>query len=1262
MATEGENHLHAFTIINLVNSRYFVWLHSDIRLMAHKIDVQLPVQFEDFYVLSFGEITASPSYYAVDHIWPIGYKSCWHDKVTGSLFTCQVSDNGYGGPVFTIRRSSCSKLPIPCGSTVLCRADVDEHDSVVTKLPEINPGSSSIEDPIGDLCFEGPSPSLTWNVMLEKIRNVYEEMIKRDCGVRCYCGHATDLNFFSSVRQVSVDLEKYLRSRNHVNVPGVIQGEKEACEYLELLMDFLRGYGFGLDFEFVQEFIEKLPEAGECSGYVLCKDRLLDSSLAISNNKIKIKEVEPFPVGSLISSRLSSHAVGDFLQVHEFLSRFKEVLEVEEDCLSYEDLENELLSSWPVTYEIGGRAFLETLEMNLTKSKVDKLTTVHMALLPKLVSKLLRKIGRAFNIGSDAKDTEKNKGKKVKLEMFPINQLTWPEVVRRYILACLLMGGEINSLDNAVGNNIKLIRCLQGDDGVFSGLPAGVAGADVDAQFLGRAVEKVFGKLQRERRLLSTGTKADNSERYGLDTDFSIPEWAKVLDPVRKLPTNVGSRIRNCVREALKKNPPEWALKLLEASIAKDFYKGNASGPTKRAVIDVLKKVSDGQQQSLPPGRVEIKSSKILSDTVMKKCRVILRQVAGCDTNRVVSDLVGRNFNCDENDLKIVFGTVSRRPLDLRTIDLRLVHGTYGGSHEAFLEDVREVWSNLRRTYMNRPSVMKLVDEMSSEFKLQYEKEVVSLFKRFYEDNMNRKAIVEIEKELEEILNSSEIPKVPWETGICKVCGQNRDDTNVLLCDTEGCNAEYHRYCLTPPLSEIPEGDWFCPTCLPPNQDNQPPQPLQNILQFLNQNSQETTQFLDIVTALKEKEYWELDADKKTFLLKFLCDEILKTGFIRTYLKEPIPINNNFVTNHDPTKELSEVCLRKEFLGTDSDNRFYWGFPKNTTHHGVVVNEGKNGNSGAWFLFQSDEQITELIDYLKRNDPTREELRNSISEWRKSTLEYGQTNPAEGETVFFHNSLATNASELLDAKYNTDLDSKKKPKRKNMAKWERCECLEPVLPCRYHCLNCHETFFTNVEFEQHKNCVFGLGLVMQPVEPTGLGSGVVSPDQVTFGVPESSLKPIVGWGCDVLRQLKINLLDIEAALPDGAKRGSRATSEWRSTWCSFVKSANTIFEMVEATMVLETMIKTEYIKNTWWWYWSSAAAAAKTSTISALALRIYTLDAAIDYQKTTTTTAAAASSGQKQSRKRKHTGDEVKEGRKKKPKKQEMKEQMQNIT
>lgn len=48
--------------------------------------------------------------------------------------------------------------------------------------------------------------------------------------------------------------------------------------------------------------------------------------------------------------------------------------------------------------------------------------------------------------------------------------------------------------------------------------------------------------------------------------------------------------------------------------------------------------------------------------------------------------------------------------------------------------------------------------------------------------------------------------------------------------------------------------------------------------------------------------------------------------------------------------------------------------------------------------------------------------------------------------------------------------------------------------------------------------------------------------------------------------------------------------------------------------MVEDMIKTEYLKNEWW-YWSSLSAAAKISTLSALSVRIFSLDAAIIYDK-----------------------------------------------
>ncbi|BHF74206.1 PHD and RING finger domain-containing protein 1 [Sparganum proliferum] len=49
------------------------------------------------------------------------------------------------------------------------------------------------------------------------------------------------------------------------------------------------------------------------------------------------------------------------------------------------------------------------------------------------------------------------------------------------------------------------------------------------------------------------------------------------------------------------------------------------------------------------------------------------------------------------------------------------------------------------------------------------------------------------------------------DTTACEICHSQEDEENLLLCD--GCDRGYHTYCLRPPLSSIPEGDWFCPEC-----------------------------------------------------------------------------------------------------------------------------------------------------------------------------------------------------------------------------------------------------------------------------------------------------------------------------------------------------------------------------------------------------------------------------------------------------------------
>jgi len=46
----------------------------------------------------------------------------------------------------------------------------------------------------------------------------------------------------------------------------------------------------------------------------------------------------------------------------------------------------------------------------------------------------------------------------------------------------------------------------------------------------------------------------------------------------------------------------------------------------------------------------------------------------------------------------------------------------------------------------------------------------------------------------------------------CETCKSGEDEENMLLCD--GCNLGFHMKCLIPQLENIPEGDWFCLSCI----------------------------------------------------------------------------------------------------------------------------------------------------------------------------------------------------------------------------------------------------------------------------------------------------------------------------------------------------------------------------------------------------------------------------------------------------------------
>ncbi|KAJ4830704.1 hypothetical protein Tsubulata_036083 [Turnera subulata] len=997
----------------------------------------LPVQFEDFFVLSLGKIDPRPSYHDDSLIWPVGYRSCWHDKVTGSLFMCEVLDGGDSGPVFKIRRLSCSTFPVPDGLTVLflsnlsncadqngkenIKANFDDIDrendgSVVGLLADLSPPTdndilqclhhSSDQTPeslqntsldissckeVGEISVVEHSSSLAWRMMSQKLTGAYSEIYRRWGTIKLSCNHAhneirlpvwdkQDEN--SNVKFSS--LAKFCSSPSNMECNVEDLGELDALTVA--LSEWLIPDRFGLDTEFVQEMIEQLPGVEVCSKYDFLVNRsqlttcpTVRNGLLMAKRKGDVECSDSFqrskrprlaenklvddsylPPGKPLSSKVPPVLVGDFYQVWEFLCRFHEILGLNYPFL-LEELEEELINPWSegsdLSENLGRKVHrsqvieserVDRMSQNISISSDEyrlppsgddsrsviqvetgtsknesearsasaahyrcfgvALTKAHRSMLDVLVSELQSKVAPLVDPNFDCGETKPRRGRRKdvdssmhlrrsKLSMLPINELTWPELARRYVLAVLTMDGNLDSAEITSRESGKVFRCLQGDGGVLCGSLTGVTGLEADALLLAEATKQVFGSLSQEKDVFTIQENADTSSACDTNNtnDGIVPEWAQVLEPVRKLPTNVGTRIRKCVYEALERNPPEWAKKRLEHSISKEVYKGNASGPTKKAVLSVL---ADLLAEGLPQ-KSEKRNIRAISiprtDIIMKRCRIVLRRAAADDDEKVFCTLLGRSLiSSNDNDDEGLLGSPAMvsRPLDFRTIDFRLAVGAYGGSHESFVEDVRELWNHVRIAFADQQDLVELADSLSQSFESLYEKEVVSIVNKL--DGYSKLDCIsaEAKKELDDILASSnEIPKAPWDEGVCKVCGVDKDDDSVLLCDT--CDAEYHTYCLNPPLARIPEGNWYCPSCAVGLHKAQGPSGSTRVIGQSRRKKYQgegTRVYLDMLAhlgaAMEEKEYWELSLDERIYLLKFLCDELLNSALVRLHLEQ----------------------------------------------------------------------------------------------------------------------------------------------------------------------------------------------------------------------------------------------------------------------------------------------------------------------------------------------------------------------------------------
>ncbi|KAK2839735.1 hypothetical protein Q5P01_013475 [Channa striata] len=82
---------------------------------------------------------------------------------------------------------------------------------------------------------------------------------------------------------------------------------------------------------------------------------------------------------------------------------------------------------------------------------------------------------------------------------------------------------------------------------------------------------------------------------------------------------------------------------------------------------------------------------------------------------------------------------------------------------------------------------------------------------------MWRKALSEVRSSAQLSLCIQKLRKsIAWERSVmkvyCQVCKKEDNEELLLLCD--GCDKGCHTYCHKPKITTVPDGDWFCPTCV----------------------------------------------------------------------------------------------------------------------------------------------------------------------------------------------------------------------------------------------------------------------------------------------------------------------------------------------------------------------------------------------------------------------------------------------------------------
>ena len=106
---------------------------------------------------------------------------------------------------------------------------------------------------------------------------------------------------------------------------------------------------------------------------------------------------------------------------------------------------------------------------------------------------------------------------------------------------------------------------------------------------------------------------------------------------------------------------------------------------------------------------------------------------------------------------------------------------------------------------------------------------------------------------------------------VCEVCNAGHHEDKIILCDR--CDKGFHLFCLSPPLDDVPEGDWICPLCIEMDSD----------ASFFREGPEMTISDMIEHSSSFARNYWgdaRLKKVRPIFILCFVVDSFFKC-FVR---------------------------------------------------------------------------------------------------------------------------------------------------------------------------------------------------------------------------------------------------------------------------------------------------------------------------------------------------------------------------------------------